>query len=44
MQCSVLKTDNAGSITLIIFKINRFEFTSICKTKYEERFKTVVRD
>ena len=41
MQC---RMDNAESVTLITFEVNRLEFTSKYKTKYEERFRTVVRD
>lgn len=44
MQCRIFKIDNAESVTLIILEVNWLEFMNKYKTKYEERFKRVVRD
>lgn len=44
MEWRIFRTDNVESITLIILKVNRLEFTSKYKTKYEEKLKIVLRN
>lgn len=44
MERRIFRADNVESIILTILKVNRLEFTSKHKTKYEEKLKIVLRN